>query len=208
VSPRLLSLYSNAFVLKLDEVPMMGSPDASNVIISLFDYTCPHCRSLHPIMLETQRQFGDRLGIVCLPMPISTNCNPFMPPSIHSVSNSCEYVRLGLAVWRAKPAAFRQFDDWMFGPDRPVPVDQARAYAAQLVGADKLQAALADSWVTQQLVTDCRLHYTNWTVAGSPAMPQVILGDVVSSGPLNSVEHLMILLNHYLGLTPPAGAGP
>ncbi|MGD0094022.1 MAG: vitamin K epoxide reductase family protein [Planctomycetota bacterium] len=208
VSPRLLSLYSNAFVLKLDEVPMMGSPDASNIIVSLFDYTCPHCRSLHPIMLETQRQFGNRLGIVCLPMPISTNCNPFMPPSIHSVSNSCEYVRLGLAVWRAKPAAFRQFDDWMFGPDRPVPVDQARAYAAQLVGADKLQTALADAWIPQQLVTDCRLHYTNWIVAGSPEMPQVILGDAVSSGPLNSVEHLMILLNHYLGLTPPAGAGP
>ena len=207
VSPRLLSVYSNSFLLKLDEVPMMGSPDASNVIVSLFDYTCPHCRSLHPILLETQRQFGNRLGIVCLPMPISTNCNPFMPPSLHSVSNACEYVRLGLAVWRAKPAAFRQFDDWMFSSDRPVALEEARAYATQLVGSDKLQTALADSWVPQQIVTDCRLHSTNWTVAGSPAMPQVILGDAVSSGPLNSVQHLMIMLNHFLGLTPPVGSG-
>ena len=77
-------------------------------------------------------------------------------------------MRLGLAVWRAKPAAFRQFDDWMFGSDRPVAVDQARAYAAQLVGADKLQAALADAWVPQQLLTDCRLHYTNWIVGRQP----------------------------------------
>jgi uncharacterized membrane protein len=207
VSPRLLSVYSNSFLLKLDEVPMMGSPDASNVIVSLFDYTCPHCRSLHPILLETQRLFGNRLGIVCLPMPISTNCNPFMPPSIHSVPNACEYVRLGLAVWRAKPAAFHQFDDWMFSTDPLVGVDQAKEYAAQLVGAKKLQAALADSWVAQQLVMDCRLHSTNWTVSGSPAMPQLVLGDAVSSGPLNSVQHLMILLNHFLGLTPPAGGG-
>jgi hypothetical protein len=27
-----------------------------------------------------------------------------------------------------------------------------------------------------------------------------MMGDAVSSGPLNSVQHLRILLNHYLGL--------
>jgi uncharacterized membrane protein len=207
VGPRLLSLYSNVFLLKLDQVPMMGSPDASNVIISLFDYTCPHCRSLHPILLETQRQFSNRLGIVCLPMPISTNCNPFLPAQAHSVSNACEYARLALAVWRAKPAAHRQFDDWMFLDDRPAPLEKARAYAAQLVGGDKLQAALGDPWLQEQILTDCRLHYTNWMTGDSPELPQLIIGDAISSGPLNSVEHLMILLNHYLGLSPPAGNG-
>ena len=95
----------------------------------------------------------------------------------------------------------------MFSSDQPAAVEQAKEYATQLVGADKLQAALADSWLPQQLAIDCRLHSTNWTVSGSPALPQVILGDAVSSGPLNSVQHLMILLNHYLGLTPPAGRG-
>jgi uncharacterized membrane protein len=204
VAPRLLSLYSNAFVLKLDQVPLMGSPDASNVVVSVFDYTCPHCRSLHPILLETQRQFSNRLGIVCLPMPISTNCNPFLPARVHSVSNACEYARLGLAVWRAKPAAHRQFDEWMFTGDRPPPLEEARAYAAQLVGADRLQAAFGDPWLEEQLFTDFRLHTTNWSVGGSAALPQLVIGDVISSGPLNSVEHLMILLNRYLGLIPPA----
>ena len=56
VAPRLLSLYSNVFLLQLDTLPMMGSPDASNVIVCLFDYTCPHCRSLHPVLLEAQRR--------------------------------------------------------------------------------------------------------------------------------------------------------
>jgi protein-disulfide isomerase len=205
--PRLLSIYGDAFMLKLNDLPMIGSPGASNVVVCLFDYTCPHCRALHPILEETQNLFGNRLGIVCLPMPLSTNCNPFLPASAHSGSNSCEYARLGLAVWRAKPNAFRQFDDWMFGPEKPAPVEDARAYATQLVGAQKLQTALADSWIAEQLATGCRLHYTNWTLAGSPALPQVILGDVVSSGQLNSVDHLMILLNRYLGLTPPAGNG-
>ena len=204
VAPRLLSLYSNAFLLKLDTLPMIGSPDASNIIVSLFDYTCPHCRSLHPVLLETQKRFGNELGILSLPMPISRACNPYLPARARSVSNACEYARLGLAVWRAKPVAFRQFDDWMFEPDEPVPVEQAREYAAQLVGAEKLQAAAADPWVAEQLALCCRLHNTNYVVGGSPSMPQLILGDAVSTGPLNSADHLMILLNQYLGLTPRA----
>jgi len=201
IAPRLLSLYSNQFLLKLDTLPMMGSPDASNVIVCLFDYTCPHCRSLHPVLLETQRRCSNQLGIVCLPMPISTNCNPFLPGHIHSVSNACEYARLGLAVWRAKPEAHRQFDDWVFAPDEPAPLEQARQYAAQLVGADKLRVASADPWVEQQIVMDCRLHLTNWIACETPIMPQVIVGNAISSGPLNSVPHLMSLLTKYLGIT-------
>jgi len=40
-------------------------------------------------------------------------------------------------------------------------------------------------------------------------MPQLIIGDAISTGPLNSVEHLALLLNHYLGLAapPPTGSG-
>ena len=34
----------------------------------------------------------------------------------------------------------------------------------------------------------------------SSAMPQIIMGDAVSSGPVNSVEHLQVLLLRYLGL--------
>jgi hypothetical protein len=88
----------------------------------------------------------------------------------------------------------------MFKPDDPPPVQQAQTYAAQLVGADKLQAAFKDPWVQEQILTDCRLHQTNWVACDSPIMPQLILGDAISSGPLNSIPHLMGLLNKYLGM--------
>ncbi len=208
VAPRQLSLYSNAFLLDLDTVPMIGPPGASNVIVHLYDYTCPQCRSLHPILAATQSRFGNQLGIVCLPLPISTNCNPFLPPHAHSVSNSCEYARLGLAVWRAKPAAHHQFEERMFAGARPPGLEQATEYASQLVGQDKLQAALKDPWLQEQIAVDCRLHKTNWISSGESVMPQLILGDVISSGPLNSVEHLLILLHRYLRLSPPVAPGP
>jgi hypothetical protein len=118
----------------------------------------------------------------------------------HATTNSCEYARLGLAVWRAKPEVHRQFDDWMFASVKPPPLKEAEDYAAQLVGADKLKSALADPWIQQQLLTDCRLHRANWLAVDSSTMPQLILGNAVSSGPLNSVEHLLILLNRYLGM--------
>jgi len=201
IAPRSLSLYSNQFLIKFDDVPMLGSPDSTNIIVYLFDYTCSHCRAVHPILVRAcQRLATNQLGVVCLPVSLSTQCNPFLPGASHADSNSCEYACLGLAVWRAKPEAQRQFDDWMFASMKPPPLEQAREYAAQLVGADKLKSALADPWVQQQLLTDCRLHRANWLAVDSSVMPQIIMGDAVSSGPLNSVGHLMILLNRYLGM--------
>ena len=201
IAPRTLSLYSNQFVIKFGDVPMMGSPDSPHIIVYLFDYTCSHCRAVHPILVRACQQFSNQLGVVCLPVSLSPACNPFMPqtPS-HADSNSCEYARLGLAVWRAKPEVQRQFDDWMFAGLRPPPLEQAREYAAQLVGADKLESALVDPWIQQQFLNDCRLHRANWLAVDSSVMPQIIMGDAVSCGPINSVRHLQILLNRYLGL--------
>jgi uncharacterized membrane protein len=200
IAPGLLSLYNDRFRINLNGVPMMGSPGASNVLVYLFDYTCPHCRDLHGILEVAQRQAGNRLGIACLPMPMSTNCNPLIPANFHSSSNACDYARLGLAVWLAKPEAQRQFDDWFFTPEKPVSVEQAKEYAAQLVGADKLAAALLDPGLDQQILMDCSLHFANWQATGRPAMPQLIIGEAVSLGPLVNVQHLQVLLNKYLHL--------
>jgi uncharacterized membrane protein len=201
IAPRTLSLYTNRFVIKLDQVPMMGSPDASNVIVCLVDYTCVHCRALHPILKAMSQQFSNQLAIVCLPVTLSPECNPFIPKmNAHASTNSCEFARLGLAVWRAKPAAHRQFDDWMFSGVRPPSLDQAMDYATQLVGAAPLKAALNDPWVAQQLLTDCQIHRANWIAVENSAMPQIVMGNAVSSGPINSVEHLEILLNRFMGL--------
>ena len=201
IAPRTLSLYTNQFILKFDDVPVLGSPDAPHVIVCLVDYTCIHCRALHPILLDLSRQFSNQLAIVCLPVSLSPQCNPFIPRmNAHANTNACEYARLGLAVWRAKPEVFHQFDDWMFADAKPPPVELARDQAAQLVGADKLTSALADPWVAQQILTDCKIHRANWLAADNSGMPQIVMGDAVSSGPINSVEHLQILLSRYMGI--------
>jgi hypothetical protein len=89
----------------------------------------------------------------------------------------------------------------MFAGTKPPSLEQARERAAQLMGAEKLRSALADPWVAQQILADCKIFRANWLAVDSSALPQIIMGNAVSSGPVNSVEHLQILLNRYMGLT-------
>jgi uncharacterized membrane protein len=46
-SVRLFQVFDGEFELNLDEVPLVGRPDAPRVMVSLFDYTCHFCRELH-----------------------------------------------------------------------------------------------------------------------------------------------------------------
>lgn len=201
VAPRSLSLYNGEFPIKLDALPVLGSPAATNVIVCLLDYTCIHCRALHPLLEQESRLFSNQLAIVCLPVSLSAACNPYISPANSSASsNSCDYARLSLAVWRAQPAVHQQFEDWLFDPAKPPPVDQARAYAAQLVGASQLNSALADPWVSAQLRFDCDLHRANWLAVDNAALPQIVMGDAVSAGAVVSLDHLQALLRQYLRL--------
>ena len=140
------------------------------------------------------------MAIICLPVSLAPACNPYIPQNSKANPESCEYARLGLAVWRAAPGLHRQFDDWLFADVTVPSLEQARAYAAQLVGADNLTAALADPWVYQQIQTDVKIHRANWLAADNSAMPQLVMGDAVSSGEINSVEHFQLLLGKYLGV--------
>jgi hypothetical protein len=178
----------------------MGSPDAPKVVVSLFDFTCHHCRAMHAILTDGQRRLSNQLAVVSLPMPMSSNCNPFVLQGMPSSSNSCELAKLGLAVWRANRDAYPGFERWMFEPEKPPLPEQAEAYAVQLVGTNELRQALADPWIQQQLAISSQIHWQNTQATGRPAMPQLILGDSISLGPLNSVQHLLILLERYLGL--------
>jgi hypothetical protein len=98
---RRFEIYDGKFRFNLGEVPLLGSPGASNVIVSLFDYTCQHCRVMHPQLKAVQYTFSNQLVIVSLPMPLDSTCNYMVKQTPRPHTNACEYARLGLAVWRA-----------------------------------------------------------------------------------------------------------
>ncbi|NIM07865.1 MAG: hypothetical protein GTO53_01595, partial [Planctomycetales bacterium] len=75
---RQLLLHDGRFALALDEVPIIGSPDAEHVVVCLFDYACSHCRLMHRVWAETQKRFGSQLAVVSLPTPLDQDCNQLL----------------------------------------------------------------------------------------------------------------------------------
>lgn len=199
-SGRTLALYNERFTLELAALPRIGPATAPHAVIALFDYTCPHCRAVHDLLVRAQQRFGDQLLIVTLPVPLDSRCNPLVTTTAPENQNACEYARLGLALWRTKPAAFAAFTAWVFVSPRPPSVEATRHYVEELVGANGLQAALADAWIPRQLQTDAALFEANSKRSGVWQLPQLMIGKALSVGEIQTLDGLLSLLHENLGL--------
>ena len=98
--------------------------------------------------------------------------------------------------------------NWMFSSARPPSLDQARDYAAKLVGTNKLSAALEDPWGERLLQESIRLYHTNYLVYRQGRMPQLIIGTNLASGQLRNAQELYRLLSNHLGLALPGSPPP
>ncbi len=196
-SSRQLVLFNGRFALDPDELPLVGSNSAPRFVVFLFDYTCGHCRRLHPLLRDAAAHFEGQLAIIALPAPLDTDCNPLIPQTQPANFGACDYARLGLAVWRARPSAFRDFDDWLFGSDAQPSPDQARAKAEALVGKDALEEALSGSWVNVQLKLDVQLYIASSTAMHNARLPQLIFADAVAYGNIEDSEALEHLIKSH-----------
>ena len=179
---RLFPVYQGRFQVDLGQVPVLGAWTNQHVIVSLLDYTCHHCRAMHPLLVELQRTFSDRLVIACLPMPLDPGCNWTVTRHYAAHTNACEYARLGLSVWRADPSKYPSYEDWvMEGEEHPPPLDLARQKALDLVGAAALQKAAQDPWVDQQLRQDVSIYEVAYRERQGQ-MPQLMIGPNVAVG--------------------------
>jgi hypothetical protein len=186
----------------LNEVPLIGSPAAPQAIVSLYDYTCHHCRITHPIIMQTHEAFGDQLAIVSLPMPLDGKCNFTVNKTPRAHTNACDYARLGLAVWHANRDVHPKYDEFIFSPAEPPPLESARQYAAQLVGGpEALNKALSDGWVNQYLKLGIDIYATNYIHVGNGSMPQIIIGSRLATGTI-AADELRNNITQQLGLQP------
>jgi uncharacterized membrane protein len=197
---RELKLHGGRIRLDPDDVPMLGSPAATNFIVSLFDYTCVHCRALHPLLAGAERKYAGRLAILSLPAPLDAACNPLLPYTAPANSNACEYAKLGLAVWRAKREAFREFDDWLFASNPPPPLNQARAKAEALAGQAELAGALGQKWLQTQLRLDISLYQANAIATQDTHLPQLIIGDAIAHGSIDTADELSQIITQHTSL--------
>jgi hypothetical protein len=195
-APR-FQIFEGQFEFKLDETPLIGRPDARHVLVSLFDYTCHHCREMHPVLVETQQQFSNQLAIINLPMPLDGSCNPVVRRTLPPHTNACALARIGLTVWKAARKHSAAFDDWVFTPERPPLPAEAEAYARHLVGADAFDKAATNGWVANQIQQDVSLYAAVYRKFHKGAMPEVIVGTNLISGVFNRGQLLQMLAEQF-----------
>jgi len=185
-----LTLDSGRFGLDPDALPGMGPASAQGFVVGLFDYTCTHCRRLHPLLKEAQAHFAGRLTFIMLPVPLETGCNPMIPLTDPANRGACEYARLALAVWRGRPDAFRGFDDWLFDSAGLPTLPEARMKAETLLGKTALEKVLSDPWVGRQIDEDVRLYIATSQATNSLRLPQLIFADAAVSGSVDDAAEL------------------
>ena len=194
--------YDGRFQFDLNDVPLMGSPRNTNAIISLFDYTCHHCRIMHWHLSEAFPRVSNQLSIISLPNPLDSRCNSNVRQTPRAHQQACDYARLGLAVWRANRKAHHEFEDWIFKPEHPPPLEQAQVHAMNLVGSNQLARALQDPWVDQTLHKGVNVYATNYLHMRNGNMPQLIIGTNLMGGTFGSTAELFKLLEQHLGIKP------
>jgi uncharacterized membrane protein len=196
-----LNLYHGKIKLDPADLPLMGSASATNLIVSAFDYTCSHCRALHGVLRQIERRFSGKVAIITLPVPLDALCNPLILLTAPANENACEYARLGLAVWHARPEAFEEFDNWMFSTTAVPSLEEARARARDLVGRDQFVRALSGGWVAAQLQTDVQLYEASSRASRDSRLPILVIGDTETHGAIDDLDDLTRLIEQHLHVT-------
>lgn len=196
---RQFQIFDGRFQFNLDQVPLYGRSSAAHAMVSLFDYTCHHCREMHTPLMEAHHRFSNELAIVSLPMPLDAKCNPIVKRTQTAHTNACALARIGLAVWLANRQVSAKFDDWVFEPEHPPQPESAERYARELVGAAAFDRAITNQWVDQQIQQDVAIYEAVYRRFKKGYMPEVIIGTNLISGTFRR-EQLFQMLSDQFGL--------
>jgi protein-disulfide isomerase len=193
--------------IEYENVPMVGSPDASYIVTLLFDYQCSHCQKIHFMLNEAVRHYNGRLAFALFPAPLNTECNPYIQGNVDAFKNSCDLARISLAVWLADREAFAVFEDWMFSFESgnywlPRSLETTREKAVELVGQTKFDAAFSDPWIGQYLQTSTQI-YGKTIQNGMGGIPKMIFGPIWVIPQPENAEDLIAILQNSLAVPKP-----
>ena len=181
------------------EMPVIGNPEAKHKITLLFDWQCSHCRRTHLMLPDALSQLDDSVAVVCCPVSMSRECNPHVSPGIDRFAGSCTFMRIGLAIWRTNPDAYREYEEWFFGTDiaqgwNPPTVEQATAKAEQLIGRERLNDAMQSRWMEKYTIIVNEL-FSRTSRGTTSAIPRLIYNGHILIPDADTPAHLAELIS-------------
>jgi len=186
------------------EVPLIGPSDATYVIATLFDYTCPQCRKFHKKLVDVINRYPGQIAVAMFPVPFNPDCNPLVKKRKKTHEYACSLAQLALAVWHARPDLFETYDAYLTKDVKPPHPDQARARAAELLGEQALNQALTDPAITAFIQRDLKF-YEN---VKKGAVPKLLLPKSALTGNISNVKRLYGYLEKQMQLQPNAAPIP
>ena len=180
-------------------VPILGSPEAEFVLLEMLDYTCPHCRNLHPSVEAAVERYGDQVAFVVFHVPLSKKCNPYVKRDHWSHKNACDYARLALSIFRLDRTKFAEFHNWVMGSKRPPAVAEARRFAMKLVGEE----VLLDENLKAESLSSFAGNSDDLKKMNT-GLPLIVTKDGLLKGVPKSENEFFDFLETVLGVTPVA----
>lgn len=159
-SGRSVTLLGGRLAMTLGEYPILGDPEAEHVLGLITDPTCPACRKMHGDLVDAMEHFDGRFAVVTFPMALDAQCNPRMTRTSYGHRNACLFGTMSLAIWNTDRAAFRAFDDALFRGMMAPEAEDAMAWAGDLLGEERLAAALNDPLYEKMLNFSISLFYS------------------------------------------------
>jgi uncharacterized membrane protein/protein-disulfide isomerase len=199
-APRVFRLSSLPREVDAGANPVVGHPYAPVRFVEMMDYTCPHCRKLHPYIKKAVERYGDQLGFVIYHVPLSRKCNQLVVMDQAMHADACEYSRMAYSVWKLAPEKFEEYHDWLLEGKRVPPVYEAKKKAMELAG----EAVLTN----KDIEAEARSRVATFAAQMEPmkvGLPILVFeGGIVRGMPDSEAEWFKIF-EQRLGLKPVAG---
>jgi protein-disulfide isomerase len=197
--PRLYAIRALSEPVDLATMPMLGRLNAEHVMVEMMDYTCEHCRLIHPHVRAALDRYGDQLSVVIHHVPLSKKCNPHVPipKDYPGKKYACDYAQLAIGVWNLAPEEFPAFHDWLLTGEMPPSPTEARQRALRLVG----EAVLLDKQVKADIQRRLAAQATVFKSLRS-GLPILLFADGALRGVPEESEKLFEYLETKLGIEP------
>jgi uncharacterized membrane protein len=197
--PSLFDLRRDQVDLAATDLPVLGSPRAKHALLVMNDYTCAHCRELHPRIMQVLRRYGPALAVLEIPVPLNPRCNPAVEGMAPSNVITCDLARVALAVWRVRPDKFAEVHGWLLESVLPRAPEEAREYAARVVGsAEALDRAEHDPWVSRTLERAAEMYRQ----LGMGEIPKIVLPRSLHNGAVGDPRGLFEAIEKEYGIKP------
>lgn len=144
---RVVTFAGGRLRFRVADHPVWGDPDAGTLLVECFDYQCPACVTMAGHLEALVAKHPGDVAVLLVPVPLERSCHPGVTPEDEH-PGSCEVAHIALAVHRAAPDKFAGFHRSLI--ENPSVV-RARSLAEDAIGAERLDAVLAEPAVPERI---------------------------------------------------------